>query len=173
MSTSTSLARRLLRVLIGLLAALAVLAVGAVIAAQFDAFRGTPPGDLGVLDGRLMPPSLTPNSVSSQARLWLDHPMRDRAAIDPLQPPGGDGRAAMQRLAQALEAMPRTTITVREPTYLRAECRTRLMGFTDDVELWLDERSGLIHVRSASRIGHGDRGVNRARVEALRQALKG
>jgi hypothetical protein len=44
-------------------------------------------------------------------------------------------------------------------------------GQLDDVEFSLDEATGVIHVRSASRIGHGDRGVNRARVEAIRSAF--
>lgn len=152
-----------------LLAALALplLVIGA---AQLGALSGTVPADLGVRDGRLKPPSDTPNSVSSQADLYPQHPMRATARIEPLRYEG-DGRAALQRALSIVAGMERTRITVRQPDYIRAECTTKLMRFTDDLELWLDERAGVIHVRSASRIGYGDRGVNRARVEAIRAAM--
>ena len=47
------------------------------------------------------------------------------------------------------------------------------MRFVDDVELYYDEKAGLIHVRSASRLGRRDFGVNRKRVEALRSHIQG
>jgi uncharacterized protein (DUF1499 family) len=74
-------------------------------------------------------------------------------------------------VAGILRGMERTTVVTEQPGYLYAQARTRLLRFTDDVEFSLDEAAGVIHVRSASRIGHGDRGVNRARVEAIRSAF--
>ncbi len=142
----------------------------ALLAAQFGAFKGTAPTTLGIRDGRLKPPSKTPNSVTSQAGLYPDHPQAQRAAIAPLTFKG-DGKAAMQKIARILRGMDRTEIVTEQPGYLYAQCTTQLMRFTDDVEFWLDESAGVIHVRSASRIGHGDRGVNRARVEAVRHQL--
>ena len=64
--------------------------------------------------------------------------------------------------------MPRATVIRTEGAYLYAEFRTRLMRYVDDVELYYDERAGLVHVRSASRLGRRDFGVNRRRVEELR-----
>jgi uncharacterized protein (DUF1499 family) len=58
---------------------------------------------------------------------------------------------------------------VDEPTYLRATFRSRLFGYEDDVEFRLDIAAGVVHVRSASRVGHSDFGANRKRVEALRR----
>ncbi len=69
-------------------------------AGQLGLFQGAPPGDLGVRDGRLKGPADTPNSVSSQARLWPDHPQRDYADIAPLSL-RGDGAETIVRL-QAL-----------------------------------------------------------------------
>lgn len=135
--------------------------------AQMGALSGSPPADLGVKDGRLKPPSPTPNSVSSQASLWPDAPQAAGAAIEPLRYQG-DGRAAMRRLAAILGAMERTALVTDEPGYLYAQSTTKLMRFTDDLEFYLDEAAGVIQVRSASRIGYGDRGVNRARVESIR-----
>lgn len=152
----------------GLIVALAVLLVAA---GQLGFLAGQMPTDLGVHNGRLKPPSLTPNSVSSQAALYPDNPQRAYADVAPLHYTG-DGKAAMARLAGIVSRMPRTTVVTSEPGYLYAQCRTRLLGFTDDLEFYLDAPAGVIQVRSASRLGKGDLGVNRQRVEALRQQFE-
>ena len=122
---------------------------------------------LGVRDGRLQPPSRTPNSVTSQAGLYTDHPQRSYADIEPLRFKGS-GEEAMRQLAELLRATPRATLITQTPGYLHAEMRTRWLKFTDDLELLLDEPAGLVHVRSASRLGQRDFGANRKRVELLR-----
>ena len=68
-------------VIYGLLGLAALILIGA----RFGLFAGQPPGDLGVTDGRLKPPSPTRNSVSSQAALYPEHPQRDYAQIAPLE----------------------------------------------------------------------------------------
>lgn len=158
---------RVRRIAMSLVALVVLLPVLVLLAAQLGAFSGSTPAELGVRDGRLKPPSSTPNSVTSQAGRYPDHPQARRAAIAPLAFQG-DGKAALQKVARILRGMERTRIVTEQPDYLYAQCTTRLMRFTDDVEFWLDEPAGLIHVRSASRIGHGDRGVNRARIEMIR-----
>ena len=57
------------------------------------------------------------------------------------------------------------------PDYLHAECRSAVFGFVDDLELNLRPAEGIIAVRSASRLGYSDLGVNRKRIETLRTAL--
>ena len=157
-----------MQIVIGLLVAVAAVWV----AARFGAFSGRPPDNLGLRDGKLKPPSKTPNSVSSQAALWPDHPQRDHAAITPL-PLQGDGPATIARLAQLIQSIDGARIVERRPDYLYAQFTTRLMGFVDDAEFWFDPAAGVVQVRSASRVGRGDLGVNRARVEALRARLAG
>lgn len=149
------------------LAALAA-ALLAVAAGRAGLLRGTPPADLGVRDGRLRPPSPTPNSVSSQADLWPGHPQRDAARIAPLAF-RGDGGAALARLKALIEATPGARVVEAHDDYLRVEFETPLMRFTDDAEFWLDRTAGVIQLRSASRLGRGDLGTNRARIEALRE----
>lgn len=139
----------------------------AVLAGQAGLLGGVAPKDLGVRDGRLKAPSRSPNSVSSQARLHTGHPFAIDAQIEPFRF-DGDGQLAMKRLAVLLSERPRTTLTVQEPGYLRAECRSRWLRFVDDLEFLLDEPEKTIHVRSASRLGRKDFGVNRRRVEAIR-----
>jgi uncharacterized protein (DUF1499 family) len=143
---------------------LAVLVVGA---GQMGFFSGKTPDGLGVQAGRLKAPSGTPNSVSSQAGLYPGHPQGRYADIAPFAYTG-DGQAALRRLADLLQASERCLLVTQSPDYLYAQCSTRWLKFTDDVEFYLDAPTGVIHVRSASRIGHGDLGVNRARIEALR-----
>jgi uncharacterized protein (DUF1499 family) len=158
------------RYIILFLLAVAVLALALLIAGQAGLLRGTPPADLGVKEGKLKRPSKTENSVSSQADLWTDHPMQAYARIAPFKITG-DGSAEMAKLVAALQAMPRTAIVQQDAGYVYAQCTTQLLKFTDDIELYLDKAAGVIHVRSASRIGRKDLGVNRARVEQLRAAL--
>jgi uncharacterized protein (DUF1499 family) len=145
-----------------------VLVLAAILAGRFGWLQGRAPADLGVRDGRLKPPARTPNSVSSQARLYPQHPRHAEAQIEPLHYTG-DPRAAFARLKAVVEAMPGAAVQRSEPGYLYATYTTPLMRFVDDVEFALDPAAGVIEVRSASRLGHGDRGLNRERIEDLRR----
>lgn len=138
-----------------------------VLAGQLGFLQGQPPGDIGVHAGRLKPPSDTPNSVSSQAELYPKHPQRAYASIAPFTVTGA-GEKSMEKLAAILTNTPRCILVTQQPDYLYAQCSTALLRFTDDVEFWLDRDAGVIQVRSASRLGRGDLGVNRARVEKIR-----
>ncbi|MBT9508459.1 DUF1499 domain-containing protein [Rhodoferax sp.] len=155
-----------------LLVFLMALAIALVIAGQLGALSGAAPQKLGVTDGKLRPPSRTPNSVSSQADLYPDHPQKDYAGIAPLRYTG-DASAAMEKLANLLDKSERTVIVTREPGYIYAQSSTALFKFTDDMEFWLDQPNKVIQVRSASRLGRKDFGVNRARMEALRTRFSG
>ncbi len=146
----------------------AVLALAVIIAGRLGLLQGSAPADLGVRDGRLKPPSLSPNSVSSQAQLHPAHPRREQAQIAPLRYED-DGAAAMTRLEALVAATSGARIiNKRNPDYLYVAYTTSLLRFVDDVEFWLDPVGGVIHVRSASRVGQSDFGANRARIEALR-----
>lgn len=149
--------------------ALALLVLGA---AQLGLFSGGAPTNLGLRDGLFKPPSTTPNSVSSQANRWPDHARRTDAAIAPLALQG-DGPATLAQLALIIEGMPGARIVERSPDYLYVQFTTRLMRFVDDTEFWFDPAAGVVQVRSASRVGREDFGVNRARVEALRARMAG
>jgi uncharacterized protein (DUF1499 family) len=153
-----------------LLVALFVVALAGIGAGQSGLFQGTAPNDLGVRDGRLKPPSNTDNSVTSQAALYPDHPRRASSNIAPLLL-RGDGPATLAKINAVVGAMDGAKILRSEPDYLYAQYTTRLMKFVDDVEFWYDPAARVVQVRSASRVGKGDMGVNRQRIEAVRAAL--
>jgi uncharacterized protein (DUF1499 family) len=128
-------------------------------------FAGTPPADLGAKDGRLKPCPRSPNCVSSQAER-----ADETHAIAPLAFKG-DPAGAWRALRDLVAGWERAKVVAEHDGYLRAEFATRVMGFVDDVEFLLDPGARVIHVRSASRLGRRDFGVNRERVEAVRSRL--
>lgn len=128
-------------------------------------FSGTQPDNIGITGGRLAACKSTPNCVSSQA---------DKAAdpehyIDPIRFKG-TAEAAWKALTRVVRDSERVNILREGDGYLYATFSSKLMGFVDDTEFQLDP-SGVIHVRSAARLGRGDFGVNRKRVEAIRARL--
>ncbi len=161
-----------MRFLILFLLAISIVALALIIAGQLGLLRGKAPQDLGFKDDKLKRISRTPNCVSSQAALWPDDRQKEYSAIAPFKATG-DGSAEMKKIADALAAMPRTVIVSQTKDYIYAQSTTGLLKFTDDIEFALDSAAGVIHVRSASRLGQKDFGVNRARVEAIRAATGG
>jgi uncharacterized protein (DUF1499 family) len=150
---------------------IALVIIAGLLAGQLGLLKGTPPADLGVHDGKLKPPSKTPNSVSSQASLYPDHPQRDYADIAPFAV-SGQLDVAMDRIARIVKDMEGAKIVAREPGYLYVQFTTRLMKYVDDAEFWFDPVARVIHVRSASRLGSSDLGINRKRIEFIRQQLQ-
>jgi uncharacterized protein (DUF1499 family) len=147
------------------------IAMAGCLAALLSSCRGAPPVDPGDLERGLPPCPSTPNCVHTGDRhpegtrslrlagSWLDAP-DDRllAAID-----------------EAVAALPRTRVVATEVgpgLYLRAESTSRLFRFVDDLEVHRARSAGELVVRSASRVGRSDRGVNAGRVAELRQLLE-
>lgn len=108
----------------------------------------------------LAPCPSSPNCVSSQAK---DEAHR----IEPLTYQGSR-EAAREKIKTLIAAMARSKIVADQEDYIHAEFRSRLFGFVDDVEFWFPEDAHLIHLRSASRVGYSDLGVNRKRVDRIR-----
>ena len=125
---------------------------------------GSPPASLGVRDGRLAPCPAKPNCVSSQA----DDEGHRIGSLGF----NGDPAAALQRLADVIAAQPGATLVTRRGEYLHAEFASALMGFVDDFEAHVGPGAHVIELRSASRLGTSDFGVNRKRVESIRSAFE-
>ncbi|GAC1338933.1 MAG: hypothetical protein NVS2B9_17820 [Myxococcales bacterium] len=121
---------------------------------------GTPPAGLGVREGSLSACPAKPNCVSDAA---TDEAHR----VAPLRFPGS-GAAGWAALKNVVRRQRNVTVVVEDGPYLRAEFRSPLFGFVDDLELLAGDRTA--SVRSASRVGTSDFGANRKRVEQIRAA---
>ena len=108
---------------------------------------------------RLAPCPGSPNCVSSQAKGGYH-------AILPISYSGSQ-EGVIETITAVIQGMKRSRIITVSPDYLQAEFWT-FLGFVDDVEFALDQEQHLIHMRSASRFGYWDLGVNRRRLEAIR-----
>jgi uncharacterized protein (DUF1499 family) len=133
------------------------------IAALFS-FPNSRPANLGINHDQLANCPKTPNCVSS----FSTDPVHQ---IEPLRY-SSSPEAAFAELKQTILALPRTQIVTETDRYLYAEFTSQIMGFVDDVEFYLDQPAGVIQVRSASRLGESDLGVNRKRIESIRAKLK-
>ena len=120
-------------------------------------------GDVGLRDGKLSECPDSPNCVSSQTQM-KGH------TIEPLSYKGSLSEAK-QALLSVITSLPRTKIIVDNDRYIHVTFTSHLMRFVDDVEFLFDDTNKQIHVRSASRVGYSDMGVNRKRVENLRKLL--
>jgi uncharacterized protein (DUF1499 family) len=121
------------------------------------------PGYVDLRNGKLSECPDSPNCVSSQT-VKKDH------AVDPLSYKGSYIEAK-QALLSIISSLPRTKIITDNDRYVYVTFTSRLMRFVDDVEFLFDDTNKQIHVRSASRVGYSDMGVNRKRVEDLRKRL--
>ena len=148
----------------GVKAALALMATVGLVGAVGCA--GPRPANLGTQSGQLLPCPDSPNCVSSQASDEV-HGIEALALRAPLA-------EVWPALLDELEATPRVTV-VRQSDggdrYLHAEFVTALMRYVDDVEFSAAPGASQIELRSASRVGYGDMGANRDRIEVLRAAL--
>ncbi|MEI8013400.1 MAG: DUF1499 domain-containing protein [Nitrospira sp.] len=112
----------------------------------------------------LAPCPSSPNCVSTQAQ-------DEGHAIEPIR--YRKSRAeAKEALKEVIRSMPRTKLVEEDETYLHYEATSLLLRFVDDVEFLLDDETKTIHFRSASRIGYGDLGVNRKRMEQVRALVE-
>lgn len=156
--------KKLLVILMSLLA-IAILSIAIFIAipGEKTMFAGKRPTNLGIHSGQLAPCPNSPNCVSSFSQ-DASH------KIEPLTY-NSTPTVAMANLKQAIASLEKTKIIDQTDNYLYVEFTSSLMGFVDDVEFLLDEGAKVIHVRSASRLGESDLGVNRKRIETIRTQL--
>lgn len=153
--------KRILLIFISLLL-VAACVLGALIAltGEPQLLAGTRPTNLGVHSGQLAPCPSTPNCVNSQSSDATHK-------VEPLTY-NSSPQEAMANLKTALQSFKRAKVITETENYLYTEFTIPVVGFVDDVEFLLDEDAKVIHVRSASRLGESDLGVNRRRIETLR-----
>ena len=124
---------------------------------------GKRPSKLGVSHGAFTPCPSSPNCLSSDATDSGHHITPFKLAVAPAE--------AWPVALELVSGIARSHIVTERSDYLHLECRSFLFGFVDDLELQLRPTEGIIALRSASRLGYSDFGVNRRRLEALRASL--
>ncbi|MGK7933084.1 MAG: DUF1499 domain-containing protein [Microcystaceae cyanobacterium] len=127
-------------------------------------FAGNPPKNIGISKGHLSACPASPNCVLSQ----------DPDASHAIEPISyqSDRNTAKETLLKVLSVVPNTTVIEDDGDYIRAQSVSRIMGFIDDLEFYFAPNEKIIHIRSASRLGESDLGVNRRRLEQIRLALQ-
>lgn len=120
----------------------------------------------GLLQGMLRPCPDKPNCVSSE------QPQDNAHYVEPLYITDNDVAASMQSLREIIIAQG-GTVKNAGSTYIAATFTSSLFGFIDDLEIRADASAGVIHLRSASRVGTSDLGANRKRVNLIKQSFRG
>jgi uncharacterized protein (DUF1499 family) len=106
----------------------------------------------------------TPNCVSSLAT-------NPKYRVEPFKLKK-DPETSWDMVQKTVGSLPRTKIISADNSDIHAECSSMIFRFVDDLMLHLNPSKDIIHIRSASRIGYFDLGVNRDRVENLRKKLQ-
>jgi uncharacterized protein (DUF1499 family) len=119
----------------------------------------------GLVEGRLQPCPDKPNCVSSEFVSDAAH------YVEPIVYSADEAERVMPRLKTIIVDMG-GSIQVEEADYLAATFTSSVFRFTDDLELRIDTDQKTIQLRSASRVGHGDGGANRKRVELLKKSFQ-
>jgi len=142
-----------------LLLSVLVLIGSGLMAGQAMLSHSRPNQDLRPTAGKLPACPETPNCVSTQAT-------RADQKMEPIRV-SGDPDLAFQRMVKLIQEQPRTRLVEQTADYAHFEFTTLVFRFVDDVQLLLDRDQGVIHFRSASRVGHSDLGTNRRRMTTL------
>jgi uncharacterized protein (DUF1499 family) len=123
------------------------------------------PEGLGITDGELMSCPSSPNCVSTQASpedlehyaepiVYTGDRMKTQLSIESFMLGKGNAHLVSSTLG-----------------YVHFEVKSPLVGYIDDVEFYLPAADSVVHVRSASRVGYSDFGVNRERVRQIKDLL--
>jgi len=146
---------------------LALLSIIVIIVPMVGLLDGTRPEKLGIQNNKLRDCPGSPNCVTSYSDVNSDI---EEFNIEPL-PFESTAIHSIQKIRNTVATIKGITIITETENYIHAECRSKYLGFIDDLEVYCDEQQKVCLVRSASRLGHSDFGVNRKRVEKIRKIL--
>ena len=116
---------------------------------------------VGIVDGKFYPCPNTPNCVSTQAT-------DAKHKISPISY-SGTMSEVKEKIIKIVNSLKRTKIITNTENYIHAEVRTATFKFVDDVEFFFDDSEKIVQFRSRARSGHSDMGVNRKRMEKIRE----
>lgn len=147
-----------------LLISVAVVVIAVIVAFVVMATQSRSGHTPGLVDGNLQSCGNKPNCVSSMA------PASSERHVPGFQFEAGNADEVWADLTGVIVELGGTLVD-NAPPYLAAEFSSETFGFIDDVECLINNQSGVVHIRSSSRVGYSDLDVNRKRVEAIRARL--
>ena len=132
-----------------------------IILSIFVGCSGKPPAERGVHDGRFLDCPQTPNCVSTMTTQpdRLVHQLNYTISRE----------EAKSRIKDVIDELGNASLKEEKANYFWFECRSKWLGFVDDLEIYFPEKEKVIHMRSASRLGYSDLGVNEKRIEHIRK----
>lgn len=119
----------------------------------------------GLIDGKLSQCSSKPNCVCSDIKADGQH------YIEPILVSENNIQDSLVVVKQVIQDMG-GVLQSENKNYAAYRFTSKIFGFVDDLEIRIDMKQNVIHIRSASRVGYSDRGVNRNRVEKVRENFK-
>lgn len=123
---------------------------------------GTAPG---LIEGKLSACPQSPNCICTEYPEDVEH------FIKPIEYGSANIKVVRSLIRKSIDATGGSMVREKD-NYFAATYRSGTFGFVDDLEVRIDETSKQIHIRSASRIGYSDMGVNKARALQLRMRLQ-
>ena len=119
----------------------------------------------GLVEGKLTKCTDKPNCACSEFEADVDH------YVEPIGISASTASKALSRIKNSIREMG-GSIQVEKGNYVAASFTSSIFRFVDDLEIRVDTDQKMIHLRSASRVGHSDRGVNRKRIERLKNLVR-
>ena len=113
-----------------------------------------------LLIGFVLPSPSIASHIELKPCIEVAHCVREELNVERIDSP-------YEKVKSIVENIPRTKIIESDGDYLHAEVTSRIMKYVDDLEISFSPEKNNLIIRSESRVGDGDFGVNRKRVELL------
>ena len=152
------------KIIVVLIIVLIALIVG-FISIRISAAKAKPSIKLGIVDNRFETESSKPNWVSS-----FETDQKRKASVIDLN--SSDLDSGKQKIIQNIQTLERTKLVKQDTNYLHFTFTSKTFGYIDDVEFLIIDNGNKSHIRSSSRTGYDDLGINKKRVEMLKNILE-
>ena len=112
----------------------------------------------------LFPYSSFASHVELKPCIEIAHCVREEWAVNNIEEP-------FEEIKTFIEKTPRTEIVEINGDYLHAEATSKWMKYVDDLEVSFLPESNMLIIRSESRVGESDLGVNQKRIDLLKSKM--
>jgi len=113
-----------------------------------------------LLSGLIVPSSVMASHIEIKPCIQISHCVREELNVERID-------SSFEKVKSIVENIPRTKIVESDGDYIHAEVTSRIMKYVDDLEISFSPENNNLIIRSESRVGDGDFGVNRKRVDLI------